>query len=590
MATIYVSTTGSDSGSGASGSPVKSITKAAQLAKAGDTVLVAAGTYKGTVSIATNGTASGQITFKPVDGAKVVIDGAGTPANTDLVVISGDYITFQGFEVVNSTRTGIGLWGSHDSKVIGNNVHDSFRAGIYAGYSSPGVSYNNVIDGNEVWRNVKENMSKTWSGGWAQGISLAMSDNSTISNNNVYDNWGEGVGAMFTKGAKITGNTVYDSYSVGVYLDNAQDAVVQYNTVSHSYDTNFYRSGKPAAGIQICNENGDRMLPSSGIVITNNVLAGVGDVHYSTYGANTGLINSTIAPNTVQSSPIPAPTPGPTPTPTPTPGDDPVVAADDSYGAMEDSALTVDATKGVLANDSAPDGGKAAVAGTFATAQGGSVKLNADGSFVYTPKANFFGSDSFNYTAKDADGDTDTGTVTFKVTDVIDTTPTPTPTPTPSPRPTTTKTINGTTSANDLMGTSGNDLIDGKGGNDTLWGMNGSDVLIGGSGKDTFVFASAGSNALKLGSNNVDVIVDFNPADDTIQLGDAVFTKLAAGSLSSSAFVTGTKALDSSDRIIYNKQTGDLSYDADGTGSMAAVKFAVIENKAALTAADFYII
>ena len=54
-------------------------------------------------------------------------------------------------------------------------------------------------------------MSKTWSGGWAQGISLDKSDNSTISNNNVYDNWGEGVGAMFTKGAKITGNKVYDT-------------------------------------------------------------------------------------------------------------------------------------------------------------------------------------------------------------------------------------------------------------------------------------------------------------------------------------------------------------------------------------------
>ena len=77
------------------------------------------------------------------------------------------------------------------------------------------------------------------------------------------------------------------------------------------------------------------------------------------------------------------------------------------------------------------------------------------------------------------------------------------------------------------MGTSGNDLINGKGGHDTIWGMNGSDVLIGGSGKDTFVFASAGSNALKLGSNNVDVLVDFNAADDTIQLGDSVFTKLA---------------------------------------------------------------
>jgi len=111
MATIYVSTTGSDSGSGASGSPVKSITKAAQLAQAGDTVLVGAGTYNGTVSISKNGTASGQITFKPADGAHVVIDGAGTPANTDLVVITGDYITFQGFEVANAKRTGIGLWG-----------------------------------------------------------------------------------------------------------------------------------------------------------------------------------------------------------------------------------------------------------------------------------------------------------------------------------------------------------------------------------------------------------------------------------------------------------------------------------------------
>jgi len=327
MATIYVATTGSDSNSGASGSPVKSITKAAQLANAGDTVLVAGGTYSGTVGIFKNGTASAPITFKPVDGAKVVIDGSQTASGTDLVTIGGDYVTFQGFEVANAKRAGISLWETHHTKVLGNNVHDSFRAGIWAG-GSVGTSYDNVIDGNEVWRNVKENQSKSWSGGWAQGISLDKSDNSVISNNNVYDNWGEGVGAMFTKGAKITGNVVYDSYSVGIYLDNAQDAVVQYNTVSHSNDTNFYRNGKPATGIEICNENGDRMLPSSGIVVTNNTLAGVGNVHYSTYGANTGLINSTISSNTIHSSadaiarPLPnsllSSTPSSTPAPTPT--------------------------------------------------------------------------------------------------------------------------------------------------------------------------------------------------------------------------------------------------------------------------------
>ena len=282
----------------------------------------------------------------------------------------------------------------------------------------------------------------------------------------------------------------------------------------------------------------------------------------------------------------------PTPTPNPTPGtdDNSVTATDDNYAATEDTSLTVSAAQGILANDAAADGGKVAIAGTFATAQGGSVKLNADGSFTYTPKANFYGSDSFSYTAKDVDGDTDTGTVTFKVADVPEApstpvpTPTPTPTPTPSPRPTTTKTINGTSSANSLTGTSGNDLIDGKGGDDKIWAKNGSDVLIGGAGKDSFTFDT------KPGSANVDVIVDFNVADDMIRLNDTAFTKLKSGALSSSSFVIGTKALDVSDRIIYNNKTGTLSYDADGTGSTAAVKFAVVENLAKLTAADFIVI
>jgi Ca2+-binding RTX toxin-like protein len=276
--------------------------------------------------------------------------------------------------------------------------------------------------------------------------------------------------------------------------------------------------------------------------------------------------------------------PTPTPNPTPGAGDKPVTATDDTYAATEDTVLTISAAQGVLANDIAADGGKAAIAGTFATAQGGSIKLNVDGSFVYTPKANFSGVDSFSYAAKDVDGDTDTGAVTFQVTDVPETTPTPTPTPTPSPRPTTTKTVNGTSSADSLTGTSGNDLIDGKGGDDKIWAKNGSDVLIGGEGKDTFTFDT------KSGSANVDVIVDFSVADDTIRLNDTAFTKLKYGALSSSSFVIGTKALDSGDRIIYNDKTGVLSYDADGTGSTAAVKFAVIENLAKLTAADFLVI
>jgi hypothetical protein len=159
----------------------------------------------------------------------------------------------------------------------------------------------------------------------------------------------------------------------------------------------------------------------------------------------------------------------------------------------------------------------------------------------------------------------------------------PAPTPTVPTVPTVTKTLSGTSGADRLTGTSGNDRINGKSGDDMIWAKNGSDVLSGGAGKDSFTFDT------KPGSQNVDVILDFNVADDTIRLNDSAFTKLKYGKLSASSFVVGTKALDSNDRIIYDSKTGDLSYDADGSGSMAAIKFAEIENRAKLTAADFLV-
>ncbi len=165
--------------------------------------------------------------------------------------------------------------------------------------------------------------------------------------------------------------------------------------------------------------------------------------------------------------------------------------------------------------------------------------------------------------------------------------PTPTETatlPETTTRPKTTKTLTGSSSSNALKGSSANDLIDGKAGNDTLRGYGGSDVLIGGTGKDTFVFS-------KSISKSVDIIVDFNPTDDTISLGNEIFTKLTkAGKLSSSFFRLGEKAVDSNDYIIYDRKTGFVSYDADGSGSKAAIHFATIENKAKLTAADFLVI
>ncbi len=91
-------------------------------------------------------------------------------------------------------------------------------------------------------------------------------------------------------------------------------------------------------------------------------------------------------------------------------------------------------------------------------------------------------------------------------------------------------------------------------------------------------------------ATNKDTILDFNPANDTIRLDNAIFTTLSAGTLQASGFYIGTAAHDADDRIIYNRSTGQVSYDADGNGAGAAVAFAVINNKAALTNADFFIV
>jgi Ca2+-binding RTX toxin-like protein len=136
-------------------------------------------------------------------------------------------------------------------------------------------------------------------------------------------------------------------------------------------------------------------------------------------------------------------------------------------------------------------------------------------------------------------------------------------------------TFEGGSRADSFIGGKGHDLLNGGLGNDNL---------VGDQGQDTFAFSS------KLGSRNVDRIIDFQHSDDTIKLSKAIFSKLQKGLLSESAFWIGAKAHDKSDRIIYNEKTGALSYDADGSGTKyAAIKFAQLKAKTLLKADDFFI-
>src|SRR6185295_17651618 len=86
----------------------------------------------------------------------------------------------------------------------------------------------------------------------------------------------------------------------------------------------------------------------------------------------------------------------------------------------EDTPLAVGAP-GVLGNDTDADAGDTRTAVLVSTTTHGALVLNADGSFTYTPTANYNGPDSFTYQAKDAAGAlSNTATVTITVNPVND--------------------------------------------------------------------------------------------------------------------------------------------------------------------------
>ena len=121
-----------------------------------------------------------------------------------------------------------------------------------------------------------------------------------------------------------------------------------------------------------------------------------------------------------------------------------------------------------------------------------------------------------------------------------------------------------------LFGGARNDLLYGFGGNDQLSGGNNEDGLVGGLGNDRldggrgadyFVFA-------EYGKANFDKIAKFQKID-TIVLDTDVFTGIgkADSTLKKKYFHKGAEADGKNDKIIYDKKSGKLYYDQDGSGN-----------------------
>lgn len=148
--------------------------------------------------------------------------------------------------------------------------------------------------------------------------------------------------------------------------------------------------------------------------------------------------------------------------------------------------------------------------------------------------------------------------------------------------------IGGDGAANRLIGAAGADFLSGAAGNDTLEGGEGLDLLTGGAGNDTFQFRRPGEGG--------DVISDFSALaagnDDRIAIAAAGFgAGLSAGTLAATRFQirADNAAQDADDRFILRTTDKTLWFDADGSGSGAAVLIADLHAGATMTAADIVI-
>lgn len=142
-----------------------------------------------------------------------------------------------------------------------------------------------------------------------------------------------------------------------------------------------------------------------------------------------------------------------------------------------------------------------------------------------------------------------------------------------------------------LKGGDDNDTLKGDAGADMIYGGNGSDTLYGGAGNDIFVF-----DAKPHKKKNYDTVKDYKVKQDSIYLDDAVFTKLGSDKsslpkmLKSKHFKLSTQAQDKDDYIIYNKGTGVLYYDSNGSSAGGRTEIAKFSNKPVLKASEFFVI
>ncbi|MDP6526170.1 MAG: right-handed parallel beta-helix repeat-containing protein [Kiritimatiellia bacterium] len=255
---FFVSTNGSDAATGLSKSNAwATIQHAVDNITTGDTVIVTQGTYAG-FRVHVTATEADPIVVRADHGASVLLNTIGTQnvhnCIIDIATKTGStvaYWTIEGFEVVNSPRHGIGIFGLsyapiHHITIRSNVVHDSTYTGIFTGFSD-----DMLIEKNRSYLNGEHGIYCSNSGDrpvvrynrCSTNISSGIQFNGDLSNggdgiisdglidSNVLDANGGGAGINLdgADGADVVNNLIFNEHATGIALFQINGAIATRN-------------------------------------------------------------------------------------------------------------------------------------------------------------------------------------------------------------------------------------------------------------------------------------------------------------------------------------------------------------------------
>jgi len=283
-ATLYVSTSGNDSNSGASSAPLRTIVKAYSLASAGTTIIVKSGTYTDYnsgwgIHLGKSGTSSSPITLKSEVPGGAVIDGQNASDRNVGVYIDGSYNIFDGFEIKNGPKGGITIW-ANNNQILNCNIHNNGNPATSSTQGQDGIYSDEVTSGNIYRANFIHHNGRTGSN-LDHGLYVC-GKNEVIINNILLANAAHGVqvaGYTTVANLKIYNNVMALNGGNGIVLWQYLSGIDIKNNI-------FYQNGHYAIGSWDAH--------GSGVNIDHNISFGNAYGHFSfTDGASDYSYNLT---------------------------------------------------------------------------------------------------------------------------------------------------------------------------------------------------------------------------------------------------------------------------------------------------------